>query len=344
MNSYQSIISELIKQKQLLDDKGYTVNVANQNPSPSEITNAIEKIDFDFSAANATEADVLYGKTFFAQNNELKVGTFSLDIVKDHQHIIRAMIAGDVACQCVIPEYCSKIRAYAFYSYNLTHDEMFVQEDLIIPNHIRTIELYAFYSARIARKLYIPPNCTVYTAAFQQSTMTEVEFAGDFASSANYAIGYCQNLKKVTILEPCQKLNGHCFCSNPKLEEVYLPPSLLQISDYAFNNCSAIKIIKFTGDEPPAIGKSTFKYCTSAIIFVPYLRYYYYYTATNYLYNNQTIVGYGDFTEGDSLPNLIDTEHVVWYATVEDAVAGTNPITTSPTTGTLYMTYPQTTE
>ena len=65
----------------MTQQKGYTVNVANQNPSPSEITNAIEKIGFDFSAANATEADFLYGKTFFTQNNELKVGTFSLDIV-----------------------------------------------------------------------------------------------------------------------------------------------------------------------------------------------------------------------------------------------------------------------
>ena len=55
MNSYNTIINELITQKQLLDEKGFAVNTANTYPSPSEITEAINSINFDLSDSTAID-------------------------------------------------------------------------------------------------------------------------------------------------------------------------------------------------------------------------------------------------------------------------------------------------
>lgn len=346
MNSYQTIISELIKQKQLLNDKGYAVNIANNNPSPSEITEAIKKINFDFTVATATEEDVMEGKTFFAQNNELKTGTFSLDIIQEYERIIRGLLSGDIPFACEFPEYCPKIRSYAYYNSSpSTYPELYAQENLIIPNHIREIDTYAFFSIQISNKLYVPANCNVKTSAFQYGTMQEVEFAGTFDSKSNYAIGYCSKLKKLTFLEPFTALTNYCCCQNVKLEEVYLPTTFTSIGSYALDGCSAIKLIKFTAtNSPTSIASTAFKSCPNAILLVPYESYYAYYNTTNILRYNNPIVGYGDFEEGDSLPTSVNGQDIVWYPTSDDAVAGTNAITVCPSTGTVYMTYPPTVE
>ena len=71
-------LQELITQKKLLDEKGFPVDVKNVNPSPSEITKAIENITLDFSQSDAVESDVVAGKTFYSKNTELKTGTLEL--------------------------------------------------------------------------------------------------------------------------------------------------------------------------------------------------------------------------------------------------------------------------
>ena len=45
MDSLNLLKQELINQKTLLDQKGFPVTTANTNPSPSEITSAIENIN-----------------------------------------------------------------------------------------------------------------------------------------------------------------------------------------------------------------------------------------------------------------------------------------------------------
>ena len=80
MNNLESLKQELLLQKSVIESMGGVVNVANRNPSPSEITRGISSISVpDFSGADATEQDVLLGKKFYAGSNELKTGKFSLD-------------------------------------------------------------------------------------------------------------------------------------------------------------------------------------------------------------------------------------------------------------------------
>jgi len=76
MENLDALKLELISQKVAIENKGGVVSVANSNPSPSEITLGIKSIAVpDFTSANATVDDVVDGKTFYAGNGNLKVGT-----------------------------------------------------------------------------------------------------------------------------------------------------------------------------------------------------------------------------------------------------------------------------
>ena len=76
MENLEVLKLELLSQKTEIENKGGVVSVANNNPSPSEITAGIKTIVMpDLSSANATVEDVVNGKTFYAGDREIKVGT-----------------------------------------------------------------------------------------------------------------------------------------------------------------------------------------------------------------------------------------------------------------------------
>ncbi len=67
---------ELSYQKELIELAGGVVPMANDYPSPYEITEGIKDLSsVDLSVATATEEDVVVGKTFFSGTPELKTGT-----------------------------------------------------------------------------------------------------------------------------------------------------------------------------------------------------------------------------------------------------------------------------
>lgn len=94
MGAFETLKEELELQKQAIESKGGTVNVVNDYPSPSEITAGIYTTKGkDLSDATATESDVLAGKTFYAVNDTLKMGT--LEIVDQTQLIKELFLSGE---------------------------------------------------------------------------------------------------------------------------------------------------------------------------------------------------------------------------------------------------------
>lgn len=78
MSSLNELKNELVLQKSIIESKGGKVNVANTNPSPTEITAGINNLVVpNLSLATAKESDVLEGKTFYALDDSLKTGTFN---------------------------------------------------------------------------------------------------------------------------------------------------------------------------------------------------------------------------------------------------------------------------
>ena len=77
MSSLEIIKQELINQKTLLENKGFSVTVTNINPSPTDISNAIDKIDINLFETDATEQDVRAGKKFISQTQGVRTGTLT---------------------------------------------------------------------------------------------------------------------------------------------------------------------------------------------------------------------------------------------------------------------------
>lgn len=76
-NNIETLKQELIKQKEVIESMGGYVNIAYNNPSPSEITEGIKTVvgSLDLTIADATADDVAFGKTFYSGTSELQTGT-----------------------------------------------------------------------------------------------------------------------------------------------------------------------------------------------------------------------------------------------------------------------------
>jgi len=91
--------------------------------------------------------------------------------------------------------------------------------------------------------------------------------------------------------------------------------------------------IKFAPTTPPTVSSSSAwtGVPTSCIIYVPALVANKYMNGTNYpSKSTYTYIGYATYESGITLPDKTtdETYTLTWYANVEDAKAGTNPITT----------------
>ena len=121
MNSIETLKQELLAQKSAIEEKGSTVNVANLNPSPSEITQAIRDLNIpNFTITTAKEEDVAQGKTFFSGNSEVKIGTFDENVMLRKTLLFDSEVATETErVYYTIPSMITELRDYAFYkNYN----------------------------------------------------------------------------------------------------------------------------------------------------------------------------------------------------------------------------------
>ena len=122
MNSLESLKQELILQKNTIENMGGKVIVEKTNPSPAEITKGLSTLDIpDLSGSNATEADVLAGKTFYSGSDLLRVGTFvdntlALEALYEYEALVQNT---EQTLEYRLPTGVNTIRPYMFYqNYN----------------------------------------------------------------------------------------------------------------------------------------------------------------------------------------------------------------------------------
>ena len=336
MNSIDIIKQELINQKNLLDEKGFTVVTQGTHPSPTEITNTLSNIElnYDFTQATATEEDVLAGKTFYAGTSDLRTGTYDTGIIDELNNKINCLITGVGTCEITIPtgaEY-SAIREYGYSSYN--NDILFCKENLTIPDNILEICTRAFFKANITGKLIIPTTCrTISTGAFQYSKISEVFIGGGLSSSSSYAFSDCPNLKKIVLGESSMTtLTNYVMSYNKALEEVHISSLITSISSSCMYNCTNLKLFRFSNPTPAALSTGVFTEAKTAIMLVPYQSFHAYFTATNYQKHGNPMYGWGQFEQGETLPSsdILSQYSITWYASLDDLKAGINQITTAP--------------
>ncbi len=346
MNSLDIIKQELIKQKELLDQKGFPVEIANTNPSPTEITTAISNIQADFTKADATVNDVALGKTFFAQTGELKTGTLDVAQAQYLSDLAIKMIIASGSAEIYIPSdsQYDTIRDYAYYCYDAPSENLFYKHNLTIPDNIKTIGIACFNSCNLTGKVTVPASVSKIGAnSFRYTNIDEIELSCQNLTSATYVCAGCTNLKKATVNAPIEALLSSAFFECTSLEEVYLPSTLTSISSNAFYKCANLKLAKFNSATPCTVPANLFYYATNVVFLVPYQSYDAYLNATNFQYVPRAQYGFGDFVAGNTFPSSVDGYTITWYASVDEAKSGTNPITVCQTNGTYYGAFTATT-
>lgn len=118
MSGIETIKQELIQQKELILEKGGVITVANDYPSPSEVTAGIKTLTTpDFTQATATEEDVVLGKTFFSGNSEMKTGKglFQADMMYHIFAVEHSTKSTEETVYYTCPSGLRCIKEYCFY-------------------------------------------------------------------------------------------------------------------------------------------------------------------------------------------------------------------------------------
>ena len=141
MDNIKELQQELLNQKAVIESKSGYVVVANQNPSPYEITEAIKTIpSTDLSLADATEEDVAKGKKFYSGNSIIKVGTAMVS-QKQVDGVFMCTVntqTTDEQLYCTFPSGFTQTRKYNFYQ-NLNKVQITFNPE------IKLIDEYSFY-------------------------------------------------------------------------------------------------------------------------------------------------------------------------------------------------------
>lgn len=118
MNNLEVLKQELKNQKNAIENKGGVVNVANTNPSPSEITAGISTIPSqNLKPTTATAEDVIKGKTFYTGDGVLRSGTQPTFFEQCDKLFIYDDVSGTVgnSISLTLPQGMEILRGYMFY-------------------------------------------------------------------------------------------------------------------------------------------------------------------------------------------------------------------------------------
>ena len=195
--SLSELKAELINQKEAIESKFGTVTVSNLNPSPSEITAGINTIPaINTSLANATESDVLYGKTFYSGSATLKTGT-ATDLSSELMQIyFYTDKSADFSTRVTYntPSTITRIKSYLF-------NQCYNPIDIYFTNNITTVGDYSFAEAPSFRFYNFNSNTYITSVgygAFFRTSHTGIDFThlpsgltsiGDFGFSETMTTG-----------------------------------------------------------------------------------------------------------------------------------------------------------
>lgn len=328
MSSLETLKQELIKQKQILEEKGFNVTTQYQNPAPSEITATLNNIDGNM----AKLSNLAISMTTGVGSQEVYIPTDSkYTKVRDYAYYSNESepYRHD---NFIIPENITSIGTYAFAYCNLLNCNNFV-----IPSALTSIGSYSFINcAGLKGDLIIPQTCSLGSHCFDGCGFSSVEIYSDLSSSG-YAFQACSSLKKAVIHPNTTSLPNYLFAECPSLEEIHIPNTITKLGLNLAKGASSLKFIMFEPSTPPTVYGTTFKDISATAKFiVPYASFTPYISTSNLSQFSDRTLGHGTFEVGQELPPSTTYYRFTWYASLDDAINQINPITISPAKTRLY--------
>ena len=225
-----------------------------------------------------------------------------------------------------IPDSVTSIGSYAFQN-------CFSLSSITIPNSVTSIGSNAFSTCYSLTSITIPNSASIGSYAFQNCrSLTSVTIPDSVTSISVQAFSNCYSLSSITIPDSVTSISGSTFFGCYSLSSVTIGNSVTSIGSSAFQNCSYMESIKFTSTPPPTVSSSSTwtNVPSTCIMLVPINTFAAYTSATNYPSSSTyTYLVFGTYESGESLPSSTTDNYIlIWYASIADAKAETNPITT----------------
>lgn len=120
------------------------------------------------------------------------------------------------------------------------HDEI---ESINIPDSVTQIGGFVFDGCSSLKTLKLPPNLKdMWQYAMTRCGIEEIEIPGSVTSIIPFTFNESKSLKKVILNEGTICISGWAFKDCTALTDVYLPSSLVEIHEKAFENCGEITL------------------------------------------------------------------------------------------------------
>ncbi len=127
----------------------------------------------------------------------------------------------------------------------ILHDDLFKGhteiESVNLPDSVTEIGGFIFDGCTGLTSINLPPNLeNMWQYAFTRTSIQEIEIPGSVLSIIPFTFYQSKALKKVVINEGTKGIRAWAFKDCTALTDVYLPSSLTDISDKAFEGCGEI--------------------------------------------------------------------------------------------------------
>lgn len=347
MSNLELLKAELLRQKTALENIGVTVNVANNNPSPSEITTAIKSITKpNYTQITTTAEDVRADKTFVDSNGLIKQGTMAIN--KYETYFTNYMNGVNLAPLC-FPPGVTHLRSYSFNEQNFKNPALI--GEVVIPGTIKSMGKYCFYYCRNLTKLTFEEGFQSFEdlSIVQCNSLQEVVLPHSVITLGSAFLNGCK-VKVLDLSNTSVTQITYCPISGSTvLEEVYLPKGLTLLNALVNSTTSPLYRVQFYNKIAPNITNATKYHMSSAPIcyyIVPAESIESYLNNRLILANLVGVRGFIDVNAGDVFPVLNPKYSYTWYPSFDDMKNETNSfsiknedgsIKTCSTTGTYYV-------
>lgn len=257
MENLEILKLELLSQKTEIENKGGVVHIANTNPSPSEITAGIKTISVpDFTSANATVEDVVSGKTFYAGNSSIKVGTKVVPdltvatALEDDVLLGKTFFSGDNTLKTGTKQIADLSNATATEQDVLSGKTFYAGNQELkvgtgVNNSVMYTKLFISNDSTGDEQFYftIPPEVKIlksYLLYTCPQKKIEITFNSDLEEIGDYAFSGCKQLSftNFSSLTKLNKIGQYAFSNqtNCPLDLSNLPTSTTVYGLRSFNN------------------------------------------------------------------------------------------------------------
>lgn len=219
-----------------------------------------------------------------------------------------------------------------------TFRNCYALEHVNIPKTIQKLDSNAFAACYSLQNIEIDSTYTNLTTLSQSvfescSILKTIELPNTVTVIPKNAFVNCYSLRRFNCPNAVTSIGESAFSDCHSLAVVILADTVTSIGKFAFNQCYNLSLIRFNAVVPASAGSNIMnRVPNDCRILYPYqstIAYKsakYYPSVSNYLY-----IGFYSGSVGEVLPTNVTDDttlyNLTWYATIDDAVAGTDPIT-----------------